>query len=358
MPSPPEYLAILRCQTWHVWPEKTGIEHRQFQIDYGATAPLPARLIVLSYANRSAPERYLNEETKLGPLVWDGKTRGLHRVRDTVLKAPEDVVEVAWVHRNAERGEVDICINFRLEDEPPPSLVEALRATASAVMSLLNLRLHDCLVPAAPFQLRKVLPDGGGEMESIVALTLHVRHTIEKLSLESALSHVASVLLNSPYGEKLRVALELYAAHFTEQQARVRFLLLVIAMESLAKSSVKHAVVMDLLHRWQGELNTEIQNHVSSSEQFQSLDALSRELSFRAEDSIRSQVRKLFANLPGLSATSSSDLQRRALHVYDKRSTLVHDGHLPAEELSTLEAQARELLEMVFAHAIAQRENE
>ena len=355
MPKPTEYLAILRCQTWNVWPENAGIEHREFRIDHGAASPLPARLIVLSYANRTAPERYLNEETEFGPLVWDGKTLGLHQVRDTVLKAPEDVVEVAWVHRNAQRGEVDICINFRLEDEFPPSLVEALRATAFAVMSLLNLRLNDCLVPAAPFQLRKVLADGGDELESAISLAVHARQEIEKPSLESELANVASILLDSPHGEKLRVALELYAAHFTEQQARVRFLLLVIAMESLAQSSTKHQVAMDLLHRWQGELHTERQKHLPSSEQFRSLDALSRELSFRAEDSIRTQVRKLFANLPDISTASSIDLQHRALRIYDKRSTLVHDGHLPAEELAALEVQARDLLETVFAHAIAAR---
>jgi hypothetical protein len=357
MPKSTEYLAILRCQTWNVWPEKTGIEHSQFRIDYGAAAPLLARLVVISYANRTATERYLNEETKLGPLIWDGKTQGLHQVGETVLKAPEDVVEVELVHRNAQRGEVDICINFRIDDELPPSLVEALRATAFAVMSLLNLRLNDCLVPAAPFQLRKVLAGGGGELESAISLSVHTRQAIDHASLETALSNVVSVLLDSPYGEKLRVALELYAAHFTEKQTRVRFLLLVIAMESLAQSSTKHQVAMDLLCRWQDELTTELQKHDPSSEQYQSLGALSRELSFRAEDSIRSQVRKLFANLPGISEATSIKLQRTALRVYDKRSTLVHDGHLPAEDLSILEDQARELLKTVFAQVIASRES-
>ena len=35
----------------------------------------------------------------------------------------------------------------------------------------------------------------------------------------------------------------------------------------------------------------------SSSQEFASLEALSRELNFREEDSIRSQIRKLFADL-------------------------------------------------------------
>ena len=78
------------------------------------------------------------------------------------------------------------------------------------------------------------------------------------------------------------------------------------------------------------------------------LEALSRELLVRSEDSIRSQIRKLFASLPGVDAAEATKLQRRALCVYDKRSTLVHDGHLPNEELFTLEGEARELLEKLF----------
>ena len=159
------------------------------------------------------------------------------------------------------------------------------------------------------------------------------------------------------YGEKLRVALELYAAHFTEQQVRVRFLLLVMAMESLAKPTVKHQIAIDLLDRWRKELAEKMRELDSSSEEFLSLEALSRELVFRSEDSIRAQVRKLFASLPGVDAAKATELQRRALRVYDKRSTLVHDGHLPAEELSTMETEARELLENVFASAIEQSNN-
>lgn len=357
MPQSDEYVAILRCQTWNVWPEKTGTEHRPFSIDYGASAALPARLFVLSYAQRSTPERYLKEETNLGPLVWDGEIRGLHRVRNMALKAPSDEVEVAWQHRNAQRGEVDICINFRFDEELTPPLIEALRATASAIMSLTNLQLGDYLTPAAPFQLRKVLPDGGGQMESAILLAVRDRQILEKEALGPTLSSIASVLLESAYGEKLRVALELYAAHFTEEQVRVRFLLLVIAMESLAKPTAKHQVATDLLGSWRQELEGEMQKYESSSEEYRSLEALSRELGFRGDDSIRSQVRKLFANLPGLGSAEASDLQRRALHVYDRRSTLVHDGHLPIEELSALEAEACELLEQVFSNAIEQSKN-
>jgi hypothetical protein len=353
MPETSEYVAILRCQTWNVWPEKTAIEHRPFQIAYEDQPPVPARLAILSYLNRTKPESYQQEPTTLGPLVWDGAVPGFHLVRDTILKAPEDVVEVACKHRNSQRGEIDICINFKFPGEVPPPLLEAVRATASAIMSLINLRLKDYLTPSVPFQLRKLVT-GGESIESAVLLAVRSRSVLSKESLDHTLSEIANALVTPQNGEKLRVALELYAAHFTERQVRVRFLLLVMAMETLAQATSKHPVAISLLERWHQELKAEMANHIPPSEEFKSLEALSRELSFRAEDSIRSQVRKLFRGLNDTHTPESDALERRALHVYDKRSTLVHDGYLPTDELSTLEREARELLEMLFLSVTAQ----
>jgi hypothetical protein len=50
-------------------------------------------------------------------------------------------------------------------------------------------------------------------------------------------------------------------------------------------------------------------------------------------------------------------LQRRALRVYEKRSSLVHDDYLPADEPPELENEARELLEKVFVCAIEEEAN-
>ncbi|MDH5231018.1 MAG: hypothetical protein OEY38_13215, partial [Gammaproteobacteria bacterium] len=105
-----EHLAILRCQTWNVWPEKTGVEYQSLSIEYGEKKPLHAKLILVSYDQRTKTERYDKEDTKLGPLVWNGDVHGLLKVRNTVLKAPEDIVEVSLGHRHTQRGEVDIFI--------------------------------------------------------------------------------------------------------------------------------------------------------------------------------------------------------------------------------------------------------
>lgn len=357
MPEPIEYVAVLRCQTWNVWPEKAVIEDRTFRIEHGSDPPIPARLAIVSYLNRTKPESYLDETTKIGPLVWDGTVRGLYVVRETILKAPEDEIEVALEYRNARKGEVDIGINFKFSGQLPASLLEALRSTASAIMSLVNLRLQDYLTPTAPLQLQRVL-NGASSVASGVRIAVRNRKALTKDDISPNVVGIANALVGAQGGEKLRVALELYAAHFIERQARVRFLLLVMAMESLAKPTRKHDVAINLLDRWQRELELEMQTHDRSSQEFVSLEALSRELSFRREDSIRTQVRKLFRGLTGVSRAESDELERRALRVYDKRSTLVHDGHLPTDELTRLETEARELLERVLMSAVEHNSNE
>lgn len=105
---------------------------------------------------------------------------------------------------------------------------------------------------------------------------------------------------NPRYGDKYRVALELYTAQLNERQVRVRFILLIIAMEALAKPSKKHPVARKLLARWHQELDTEKSKYDAASEEYKSLNALSDEFDFRSRDSIKEQIRKLFADVPGV----------------------------------------------------------
>lgn len=358
MTSHQEYIAVLRCQTWNIWPDRYLEEDREFEVDYGEEHPISARLVVLSYDTRSSPEKFSPESTSLGMLLWDGETPGLHRVRDTVLKAPEDTVELVWQHRNAYRGEIDICINFIYVGDITPALHEALRAAANAFMSLMNLQLHDFLVPAVPFQIHKALPGGGVGIESTLIMAVRNRQTITRDKMQETIAHLTRAIKHSIFGPRFVTALELYAAHFTEPQTRVRFLLLVVAIESLATKTKKHAVAVDMIRRWEIDLEAEMKRHVISSEIWQSLDALRREICFRVDDSVRSQVRKLFAGLPGYTVEESLSLQNKALRVYDKRSALVHDGYLPSMELMGLEEDARDLLEKIFRSVTEMRVDE
>lgn len=346
-----EHVAILRCQTWNVWPEMTSIKGPRFSIQHDEES-LPARLTILSYPNRKPVEAYLQEDTKFGPLVWTGTVPGLYVVRDAILKDPADVIQLTVPFRNGHRGEIDLCLNFLSPDEFSPAIVDVVRSTLSATAALINLRLHDYLTPTAPLQIRKVAPEGG-QIGTELQVSVLERRTLSTADIDACFDEIGHALDGPATTPKLTVALELYAAHFVERQVRVRFLLLVMAMESLAKETSKHDVALVLLKEWKQELNTEMEKHAKETEAYLSLDALSREMQFRATDSIRSQVRKLFRELPGLSEEECRDYQKRALRVYDKRSVLVHDGFLPADELTLCENESRALVERLLLSLIS-----
>ncbi|CAG4893745.1 HEPN domain-containing protein [Paraburkholderia gardini] len=350
-----EHVAILRCQTWNVWPDMTSIKGPQFSIQHDEES-LPARLAILSYPNRKPVEAYQDEDTKLGPLVWTGTVPGLYVVRDAILKDPADVIQLTVPFRHGHRGEIDLCLNFLSRDEHFPAIVDVVRSTLSAVAALINLRLHDYLTPMAPLQIRKVAAEGG-QIGTELQVSVLERRTLSTADIEACFSGIGNALYGQATSAKLTVALELYAAHFVERQVRVRFLLLVMAMESLAKETSKHDVAIALLKEWEQQLKSEMEKHEKESEAYLSLDALSREMQFRATDSIRSQVRKLFRELPDISEDESRDYQKRALRVYDKRSILVHDGFLPAAELVFCENESRALVERLLLALISPPES-
>ena len=142
---------------------------------------------------------------------------------------------------------------------------------------------------------------------------------------------------------KLGVALSLYAAYFTEQSTNARFLTLIMALEALALATPKAPVALDLLNRWHGELVTLRSTLPAQSEDAGALESLERELLFRREDSVRSQVRKLVT--AALSpAEDAQERARDAVRLYDLRSTLVHEGFLDAATLDRATGEAKTLV--------------
>lgn len=155
----------------------------------------------------------------------------------------------------------------------------------------------------------------------------------------------ASRLAGDP---KLKTALLLYGAYFTEESATAKFLTLVMALESLASATAKAPIALQLLERWEAERAALRATLANDSEDAASLDALQRELFFRRDDSIRSQVRKLVAaELNGdIDAAAKA---RDAVRLYDLRSVLVHDGHLPSNVLGDAVAESKELVHRVLS---------
>ncbi len=298
---------ILRCKTFHVWPERINAALPPVDIDYGAASPIQVHTSIGSYLQRLSPELDLVEETAIGFELGDGQFPGLHRIWDAILVGVGDTVELAPRNpRRAYRGEIDIQLRFTL-DEPLPDpvdpLLDALRLHAYEVLAVLNLRLRDFATPTMPFQIREILPND----EALVNHQFRVQ-TEPRLALDAA--EIGDCMLD--------------LSHFTSD----------------TDYAAKHRVAMELA------------KYNESSEEAYSLKGLMRELDFRSGDSINNKVRKLFRDLPGVSAEECAELERRAVRVYSKRSTLVHRGHVPVDELPDLEREARFLLEQLLAAAI------
>nr|VTO95537.1 hypothetical protein BIN_B_01018 [Mycobacterium riyadhense] len=293
-----------------------------------------------------------------GAPLWDGEVPGLHRrLRNFILRTPENPITQPHLRR-ARSGELDIWFSFDFDLDPPDALVEALRSKAYQILALLNLGLGDFLIPVLPFQIREMLPGDQASLKFRMDIAVQAQQELSDSKLIETQMGTAHFLTDPSFGEKYRVALELYAAHITEAQVRVRFILLVIAMEALSEKTYKHQVARDLLHRWKQELKAEKSKYDRSSEEFKSLNDLHSEIKWRGESSLGDGIRKLFVGLPAVTEEELEELQRRAMVVYRKRSTLVHEGYVPVEELPGLEREARELLEVLFSAAMKQSEPE
>jgi hypothetical protein len=347
------YTATLRCRTWHTWPETTHFGSKGFRLKLSDDSIAVAGVAVASYLARSVPHDYTPERADVGPLVWRGNVPGLCMVRDAILKAPEDTVAITCEQEPPRKGEVDILVAVDLAGELPNGASDLLRSIAFAFLSLLNLRLGDHLTPCAPLQVSCALPNGR-QFDNAFVVAVEKRDELPVDSVQNVLCEFFDIVRLGSESAKVQTALELYGSHFFEAGAKTRFLLLVMAIEALTSASVKHSAALHLLDRWQIELDEERERFSESTPEFAALDALERELLFRREDSIRSQVRQLFARVLADDPTRFGYLPGLAVKVYDKRSALVHDGTLPTSELVELEIEARELVQAALRFLLAE----
>lgn len=145
------------------------------------------------------------------------------------------------------------------------------------------------------------------------------------------------------------VAVELYAAGFREASSRARLLTFVMALEALATGDPKADEVQELMDEWEEEIEMKKAEYNPNSRVFNDLEALERELLFRRESSLRTQIRQLvLTSLDDWARDERLKIADRAVEVYDARSTLVHEGHLPAPRLNTAASDAQEIAQAVL----------
>jgi hypothetical protein len=135
---------------------------------------------------------------------------------------------------------------------------------------------------------------------------------------------------------KLKLALELYNAFFYEKSDNAKFITLIMVLEALTTEPEKHKVALELIDKWREELNTERGKYDSNTTQHESLTALERELLFRRKASLTSQIRVVVIDaLDAEDSGKALDYAKQSVKSYNLRSTLVHEGSLSPNLLSS-----------------------
>ena len=151
---------------------------------------------------------------------------------------------------------------------------------------------------------------------------------------------------------KLRTSLDLFVSHFFESSSNARLLTLVMVLESLTESQPKHQTAQRLIDSWHlqlQDLKRQIVETNPNSEESEALEALERELFFRKEASLRSQIRALVvSSLTSVGHPDPVGMGQRSLKLYDARSTLVHEGTLPRKKLTAALHNAEEIARIVL----------
>jgi hypothetical protein len=156
--------------------------------------------------------------------------------------------------------------------------------------------------------------------------------------------------------KKLRVALELYGAYFTEFTSKAKFLTLVMAIEALAAGVRKTRLVIDLIERWKAELDKLSETVDAKSDDALSLEALRRELLIRKDDSIRRRIQSLvITTLRDNGDKDAEEMAKNAAKMYDFRSTLLHEGWLEPEILSKALTQTSKIVERILLALFAKK---
>jgi hypothetical protein len=149
--------------------------------------------------------------------------------------------------------------------------------------------------------------------------------------------------------DKFKLALDLYAAYFSESSDNSRFLTLVMALESLTEPHSRPKLLVDTLTDLQ-KIILEIEGSLDDGSEVKREFALFRQdLNHKKNQSIRSQIRTLVSStLQERGEPDYLDAATRALKIYDARSELVHNGRVSSGDIHGFTNDAREIVERVL----------
>ena len=291
-----------------------GVTFECGELTVGLTwSPPEAVLRIGPFANHEDAEAFLPRVW--GALAWTAVTRGTGFTAEMTwshLTFPEDPLQAA----------ANVARSFGL-----PAPTEPLHALGDGG--------RPCVIPTG----KNYRFLGMGDAKATVAES----HALFCAPLVQALT---SPLAENLYlDERLRTAVQLFSDSHREMSGRSRFLTYVIALEVLTQPLQKHPIALRLLDVFEEDLVRHASRYHTDSDEGHAIEALKKEIVFRREMSLRSRIRRLVLDTLGdLSPDEQTRRARDAVWAYDLRSTLVHDGTVPSEELDEASAIARRTL--------------
>jgi hypothetical protein len=170
-------------------------------------------------------------------------------------------------------------------------------------------------------------------------------HTLERVGEALGFAHVERVVTD----KRLRVSLDLYNAFTREWSQNARFLTLALALEALLPDEKKPAYAIEMVDRWIEEVKRRKAAAAANSEEQADLESMIGGLRFQKEVSISRKAQRLvYQVLNRRGDADAAELAKRAKELYGDRSTLVHEGSLPEQQLNRATKDLRMIMKRVL----------
>lgn len=148
---------------------------------------------------------------------------------------------------------------------------------------------------------------------------------------------------------RLNLALDLYAAYFTETTRNAKFLALIMALESLSTPISKNKADLDAIDKAEALIRGHIDGLPLGEEERAGLTKIIDTLRSQTNLSKTQQVKALvLRTLDYVDHPETEELADLAVKLYRKRGKLVHTGHIDKPELTELTMRSKDLVQAVL----------
>jgi len=149
--------------------------------------------------------------------------------------------------------------------------------------------------------------------------------------------------------KKLKVAIELYGAYFTENSDNARFLTLVMALEVLTDATKRPGYLLRLINKWEGHLKNCEDELSNDTDKLKEIASIKSSLGNMKNNSLTKELQNLvLSSLEQNGDQDATDMAELMKHIYDDRSRLVHNGFLETQKLKNNIRNTKNLVERIL----------